>query len=95
MISFGSLSGRPLQVNPENLLFKQTIVKGFWAAKPSRIVTPEQIRGAIGDFVRRAAAGTLKLPIAEVFDLADAAKAASAHNEDGRPGKIALRGSAA
>ena len=95
LISFGALSGRPLQISPDNLLFKRAIVKGFWAAKPSRIVTPEQIRGAIGDFVRRAAAGTLKLPIAEVFDLADAAKAASAHNEAGRPGKIALRGSAA
>ena len=95
LISFGALSGRPLQVSPENLLFKQAIVKGFWAAKPSRIVTPEQIRGAIGDFIRRAAAGTLKLPIAEVFDLAVAARAAEAHNETGRPGKIALRGSVA
>ena len=91
LISFGALSGRPLQISAENLLFKRAIVKGFWAAKPSKIVTPEQMRGAIGDFVRRAAAGTLKLPIAEVFDLDHAAEAARAHGEAGRPGKIALR----
>jgi NADPH:quinone reductase-like Zn-dependent oxidoreductase len=92
LISFGALSGRPMQLSPDNLLFKRALVKGFWAAKPSKIVTPEQMRGAIGDLVRRAATGMLKLPVAEVFDLDHAAEAASAHNAAGRPGKIALRG---
>jgi NADPH:quinone reductase-like Zn-dependent oxidoreductase len=92
LISFGALSGRPMQLSPDNLLFKRALVKGFWAAKPSKIVTSEQMRGAIGDFVRRAATGMLKLPVAEVFDLDHAAEAASAHNAAGRPGKIALRG---
>jgi NADPH:quinone reductase-like Zn-dependent oxidoreductase len=92
LISFGALSGRPMQLSPDNLLFKRALVKGFWAAKPSKIVTSEQMRGAIGDLVRRAATGMLKLPVAEVFDLDHAAEAASAHNAAGRPGKIALRG---
>lgn len=93
MISFGALSGRPMQINAENLLFKRAVVKGFWAAKPSTFHSPEQIRAALLDFVRRAADGSLKLPIAEVFSLEQAAEAAEASNEKGRPGKIAIRGS--
>ena len=91
LISFGALSGLPVQLNAENLLFKRAIVKGFWAAKPSKIVTPEQMRAAIGDFVGRAAAGTLKLPVADIFALDHAAEAAEASNSRGRAGKIALK----
>jgi len=92
MISFGALSGRPMQLNPENLLFKRAVVKGFWAAKPSTFHTPEQIRAALVDFVRRAADRSLKLPVAEVFPLDQAAEAAEASNIKGRQGKIAIRG---
>ena len=93
LISFGALSGRPVTINADNLLFKRAVVKGFWAAKPSTFHTPEQIRGALLDFVRRAAEGSLKLPIAEVFSLEQAAEAAEASNAKGRQGKIAIRGS--
>jgi NADPH:quinone reductase-like Zn-dependent oxidoreductase len=93
LISFGALSGRPMQISADNLLFKRAVVKGFWAAKPSSFHTPEQIRGAIVEFVGKAARGELKLPIAEVFSLDQAAAAAEASNEKGRQGKIAIRGS--
>ncbi len=93
LISFGALSGRPVTINADNLLFKRAVVKGFWAAKPSTFHTPEQIRAALLDFVRRAAEGSLKLPIAEVFSLEQAAEAAEASNAKGRQGKIAIRGS--
>ena len=51
------------------------------------------VRGAIVEFVGKAARGELKLPIAEVFPLEQAAEAAEASNEKGRQGKIAIRGS--
>ncbi len=92
LISFGALSGRPIQLNADNLLFKRATVKGFWAAKPSTRHSPEQLRAALLGFVRKAATGELKLPIAEVFPLDQAAEAAEASNTPGRPGKIALRG---
>lgn len=93
MLSFGALSGRPMTLNAENLLFKRAVVKGFWAAKPSTFHTPEQLQAALADFVRRAADGSLKLPIAEVFSLEQAAEAAEASNVKGRQGKIAIQGS--
>ena len=94
LISFGALSGRPVQLNADNLLFKRATVKGFWAAKPSTSMTPDELRAALVDLVGRAARGTLKLPLAEIFPLADAANAAEASSTRGRNGKIALRGPA-
>ncbi|MBN9311043.1 MAG: zinc-binding dehydrogenase [Devosia sp.] len=92
LISFGALSGRPVQINADNLLFKRATVKGFWAAKPSTFHTPEQIRAALVEFVQKAGRGEFKLPIADVFPLERAAEAAEASNVAGRAGKIALEG---
>lgn len=91
LVSFGALSGRPLQVTAENLLFKQATISAFWGARPETKMTPAELGAARADLVRRAAAGELKLPIAQVFSLDQAAEAAEASNEKGRPGKIALR----
>ncbi|HEY4198987.1 MAG TPA: zinc-binding dehydrogenase [Devosiaceae bacterium] len=90
---FGALSGRKLRITPANVLFKRATIKGFWAAKPSTLVSPQAIGAMIGELVRRAASGQLRLPVAEVFPLAQAAAAAGASDEPGRRGKIALRGS--
>jgi NADPH:quinone reductase-like Zn-dependent oxidoreductase len=94
LVSFGALSGRPLQVTAENLLFKRATISGFWGAKPELNMTPAELGAARADLVGRAASGELKLPIAQVFPLDEAAEAAEASNEKGRPGKIALRGTA-
>ena len=91
LVSFGALSGRPLQVTAENLLFKGATISAFWGAKPERKMTPAELGAARADLVRRAADGSLKLPIAEVFPLDRAAEAAEASGTKGRQGKIALR----
>jgi NADPH:quinone reductase-like Zn-dependent oxidoreductase len=89
---FGSLSGEKLAVAPDNLLFKRATLKGFWAARPSETLSREQIGQLIGELVKRAASGELRLPVAQVFDLTDAARACAASATPGRPGKIAIRG---
>lgn len=91
LVSFGALSGRPLQVTAENLLFKQATISAFWGARPETKMTPAELGAARADLIRRAASGELKLPIAQVFPLDQTAEAAEASNEKGRPGKIALR----
>jgi NADPH:quinone reductase-like Zn-dependent oxidoreductase len=91
LVSFGALSGRPLQVSAENLLFKQTTISAFWGAMPETKMTPAELGAARAGLIARAASGDLKLPIAQVFSLDDAAEAAEASNAKGRPGKIALR----
>jgi NADPH:quinone reductase-like Zn-dependent oxidoreductase len=89
-ISFGALSGKPLEFDAGAILFKQAVVKGFWAAKPSSIMTPEQIRAGIVDLVTRAAKGQLKLPYAKTFPLSAAGDAMRASAEAGRGAKIGL-----
>lgn len=91
---FGALSGDRLEISAANLLFKRATVKGFWAAKPSEVLSPQQIGAMVGELVKRAATGELRLPVAETFDLSDAASACAASERPGRPGKIALRGAA-
>lgn len=92
LVSFGALSGRPLQVSADNLLFKRTTISAFWAAKPDQKLSPAELGAARAGLVQRAADGRLKFPIAEVFPLDQAAEAAEASTIKGRQGKIALRG---
>ena len=89
---FGALSGRKIEITPGNLLFKRASLKGFWAARPSEILSREQIVQLVGELVHRAAMGEIRLPVAETFGLADAARACAASDIPGRAGKIALRG---
>jgi NADPH:quinone reductase-like Zn-dependent oxidoreductase len=92
LVSFGALSGEPIQFESENLLFKRAIISGFWGARPELKLTPAELGAARKDLVERARRGELKLPIAEVFPLDRAAAAAHAHATAGRAGKIAIRG---
>jgi NADPH:quinone reductase-like Zn-dependent oxidoreductase len=72
------MANQPMIINPGDLIFKQTTIKGFWAAKLGSGPRPAEIPRAIGEIVRLAAAGELKLPLEKVFPLEEAAAAAEA-----------------
>lgn len=91
LMSFGAMSNKPMMLNPGELIFKQATVKGFWAAKRTG-ENRGSIARMIGELLRLAATGALKLPVDKVFALEDAASAARASAEPGRAGKILLRG---
>jgi NADPH:quinone reductase-like Zn-dependent oxidoreductase len=91
LVSFGSLSREPIQISNRNLLYKRATISGFWAARPDQKMSPEQLAAARLDLVRRAADGRLRLPVAQVFPLAEAAAAAVASTAPGRGGKIVIR----
>ena len=90
--SFGALSGRPLQVSAENLLFKGARIEGFWLARLSQTTAPEIMGRLIGEIVRKAAAGKLDLEVGGRFKLDDFADAMEAATTPGRPGKIVFTG---
>ena len=54
LVSFGALSGRPLQVSAENLLFTRATISGFWGAKPDTKMTGAELGAARADLIRRA-----------------------------------------
>ncbi len=90
LVSFGAMSGKPLVMGAENLIFKQATVKGFWGSKRTETTPPAELARLVGDLVRLAATGALKLPVEASFDLAQAAAAAAASAVPGRAGKITL-----
>ena len=92
LMTFGAMANQPMIVSPGDLIFKQATIKGFWAAKLRTGPRRAEIPRAIGDLVRLAAAGVLKLPVEKSFPLEEAAEAARASVQPGRKGKIVLRG---
>ncbi len=90
LVSFGAMSGQPLQLSAANLLFKQATVRGFWGAKRMESTPREEIGRLIGELMRLAGTGELRLPVEAAFDIADAARAAAASAVPGRAGKVVL-----
>ncbi|MES2531595.1 MAG: zinc-binding dehydrogenase [Pseudomonadota bacterium] len=90
LVSFGAMSGQPLQLSAANLLFKQATVRGFWGAKRMESTPREEIGRLIGELMRLAGTGELRLPVEAAFDIADAGRAAAASAVPGRAGKVVL-----
>lgn len=91
LVSFGSMTGEPMQISPGNLIFKHTTVKGFWASKISAAMPEPTRRRLFAELLELAAKGELKLPVDKIYDLADIAEAATASLQPGRKGKVLLR----
>ena len=90
-MSFGAMADQPMIITPGDLIFKQATIRGFWAAKLGSGPRRAEIPRVIGDLVRLAATGALKLTIEKAFPLEEAAEAARASMQLGRTGKIAFR----
>jgi NADPH:quinone reductase len=88
---FGALSGDPLAIDVREVLFKEVVVRGFWAVRRARRTPPEDTRRMVGDVLRLAAAGRLPLRVAGSFPLEQAAAATAASEQPARLGKITLR----
>ena len=91
LMTFGAMANQPMIVDPGDLIFKQTTIKGFWAAKLGSGPRRAEIPRAIGEIVRLAATGELKLTVEKAYPLEEAAEAARASMQPGRTGKIAFR----
>ncbi|EIK93923.1 Alcohol dehydrogenase GroES-like protein [Pseudomonas sp. M47T1] len=91
LVSFGSMTGEPMQISSGDLIFKQVTVKGFWGSTVGASLSVDEKRRLIGELLRLAATGELKLPVEAIFDLADAHLAAAASLQPGRKGKVLLR----
>jgi NADPH2:quinone reductase len=91
LMSFGAMGGKPMMLNPGDLIFKQATVKGFWGSKRSAALSREEAARMMGELLRLASTGALKLPLEKSFDLSEAGAAARASAEPGRTGKIAFR----
>lgn len=92
LISFGSLTFKPLVIGANHLIFKQTVVKGYWASKRLAATPPAELARMIGELATLAAQGVLRLPVGGIYPLEQAAQAMAESERMGRGGKVLLRG---
>ena len=91
LVTFGSMTGAPLELPVGPIIFKHLTVKGFWGAKVMP-ATPEADRQRMfAELVGLVMDGRLKLTAGGTFALDQAAEAARASLAPGRTGKIMFR----
>jgi len=91
LVSFGSMTGEPMQVPSGPLIFKQITIKGFWMSKVGAAMSPADRARAIGELIGLVAKGDIKLPVEGVFALADITAAVKASLTPGKSGKVLLK----
>ena len=88
---FGAMSGKPMQLNPTDVIFKQATLKGFWGSKLSQEMSVENKQRLVAELIDRAVSGKLQLPVEATFDLADITKAVAGDVQSGKKGKVLLK----
>ncbi|OXL20244.1 zinc-binding dehydrogenase [Psychrobacter sp. DAB_AL32B] len=88
---FGAMSGKPMMLNPTDMIFKQAVLKGFWGSKLSQEMSVDNKKRLVKELIDRAVDGKLKLPVEAVFDLADILKAVDGKLQSEKKGKVLLR----
>ncbi len=91
MASLGSVSGEPLMLNPSNLIFNLTKVKGFWASDLMQEISADDKQRLIKELIERAASGKLKLPTGGIYSLDNIKEAVSGKVQSSKKGKILLK----
>jgi NADPH:quinone reductase-like Zn-dependent oxidoreductase len=91
LISYGLLSGEPFKIDGR-LIFRESVVRGFWLALWLRDSPPEKIAGVFSALLPMLAEKQAESPIETVYDLADITQAVSHAVRPGRNGKILLVG---
>lgn len=91
LASFGIMSGKPMTLDPTNIIFKQVTIKGFWGSKISQEMSVDNKQRLIDELIERATDGNLKLPVEATFDLADIKKAVNGDLQSSKNGKVLLK----
>ncbi|MDQ0645147.1 zinc-binding dehydrogenase [Microbacterium murale] len=91
LVAFGAMNSPIMELASGDVIFKQATVKGFWGSKVSQVMDAETRAALFGELIQRVGDGTLTLPVAGVFDAADAKDAVRASGTPGRVGKVLLR----
>jgi NADPH2:quinone reductase len=91
LVSFGAMSGQPMQIPSGGVIFKQATIRGFWGAKVSAAMPAQKRVSLIGELLRLVASGEIKLPVEAVFPLEQIREAVAASAKAGKGGKVLLR----
>ena len=88
---FGAMSGKPMVLNPTDVIFKQAVLKGFWGSRLSQEMKVEDKQRLVDELIDRAVNGKLKLPTEATFDLVDITQAVDGKLQSSKHGKVLLK----
>lgn len=91
LVSFGSMTGEPMQIPSGPVIFKQLTIKGFWGSTVIGSMQTELRHRLISELIQHIAKGTILLPVDSVHGLADIAQAMKASLASGKAGKVLLK----
>ncbi|KAG4077978.1 hypothetical protein HA402_015696 [Bradysia odoriphaga] len=91
LVAFGAMNSPIMQIASGDVIFKQATVKGFWGSRVIQTMDAATRNALFSELFQRVGDGTLTLPVAGVFDAADAPDAMRASFTPGRVGKVLLK----
>jgi len=90
LVNYGLLSGRPLEIDARETVFRDLRVRGFWLARWAARATPAEAAEIYGKLGALVVSGQLSVAVEATYPLAEV-KAAVAHAlRPGRDGKVLL-----
>ncbi|MFD8525731.1 zinc-binding dehydrogenase [Streptomyces capillispiralis] len=91
-VSYGMLSGHPIPVHPDDLVFRQVSVSGFWLPARMERLDERELTSLTQRVQEAAVRGLPGLEVAECRDLADFRSALEHTMRPGRDGKVVITG---
>jgi NADPH:quinone reductase-like Zn-dependent oxidoreductase len=91
LVSFGLMSGEPMQLSAGDMIFKEAVAKGFWLSKIAPALPADKMKSLIGEILEGVASGDVRLAVSAVFPLDQIDKAVAAAGEHHRKGKVLVR----
>ncbi|MDN7876033.1 zinc-binding dehydrogenase [Burkholderia aenigmatica] len=89
LVVFGALSNQPLNIDFQDVLFKQATVRGFWGLRKVEKLSDAYRARMVAEILAIAQRNGFNLPVAAVYDLGDVAMASGIRSS---AGKVLLRG---
>ncbi len=91
LVSFGSMTGEPMKISSGDLIFKQAVVKGFWASVVTKTMDQARKRELISELLHLAATHQLQLPVEAVLRFDQVDEAAKLSTQGARKGKVLFK----
>ncbi len=92
MVIYGLLSGQPIMVDPEAMVFTRLTIESFWLAPELVDMGPERAASVISEAMNAYCDSDLAAPVEQRYKLTEIRAAAAHSMRPGRLGKILLVG---
>lgn len=90
LVNYGMLTGEPAKIDPDNLVFRNVSLVGFWLAKLMRETPFEELQGMYRSLMELVLKGEIAVPVEQVYPLTEVAAAVTHAGREARDGKILI-----